>query len=102
MTSTSQPNQELTHVRADGSAHMVDVTEKSVTTRTALAEATVRTREDVIAMIFDADLPKGDALPASWALSAPRKSFPSVTRCPWAKSRWTLSAALISCVLRLP
>ena len=32
MTSTSQPNQELTHVRADGSAHMVDVTEKSVTT----------------------------------------------------------------------
>jgi len=65
MTSTSQPNQELTHVRADGSAHMVDVTEKSVTTRTALAEATVRTREDVIAMIFDADLPKGDALPVA-------------------------------------
>ena len=64
MTSTSQPNQELTHVRADGSAHMVDVTEKAVTTRTALAEATVRTREDVIAMIFDADLPKGDALQA--------------------------------------
>ena len=65
MTATSQPNQELTHVRADGSAHMVDVTEKSVTTRTALAEATVRTREDVIAMIFDADLPKGDALPVA-------------------------------------
>ena len=65
MISTSQPNQELTHVRADGSAHMVDVTEKSVTTRTALAEATVRTREDVIAMIFDADLPKGDALPVA-------------------------------------
>lgn len=65
MTSTSQPNQELTHVRADGSAHMVDVTEKSVTTRTALAEATVRTREDVISMIFDANLPKGDALPVA-------------------------------------
>jgi len=27
----------------------------------------VRTREDVIAMIFDADLPKGDALPAARA-----------------------------------
>ena len=93
MTSTSQPNQELTHVRADGSAHMVDVTEKSVTTRTALAEATVRTREDVIAMIFDADLPKG---------GAPRKSFPSATPCPWARSRWTLSAAPTSCVLRHP
>lgn len=107
MTSTSQPNQELTHVRADGSAHMVDVTEKSVTTRTALAEATVRTREDVIAMIFDADLPKGDALPVArvagiMVLSAPRKSFLSATRCPWARSRWTLSAVPTSCVLRRP
>ena len=53
----------LTHVREDGSAHMVDVTEKSVTTRTALAEATVLTRPDVVEQIFDADLPKGDALP---------------------------------------
>ena len=71
MTSTSQPNQELTHVRADGSAHMVDVTEKSVTTRTALAEATVRTREDVIAMILMPICPRATlfplhVLPASW------------------------------------
>ncbi len=29
-TMTSTPEQDLTHVRADGSAHMVDVTEKSV------------------------------------------------------------------------
>ena len=58
---TSTPEQDLTHVRADGSAHMVDVTEKSVTTRTAVAEATVRHPPDVIEKIFDADLPKGDA-----------------------------------------
>lgn len=62
---TSTPEQDLTHVRADGSAHMVDVTEKSVTTRTAVAEATVHTRADVIEKIFDADLPKGDALPVA-------------------------------------
>ena len=62
---TSTPEQDLTHVRADGSAHMVDVTEKSVTTRTAVAEATVHTRPDVIEKIFDADLPKGDALPVA-------------------------------------
>ncbi|QRZ62537.1 cyclic pyranopterin monophosphate synthase MoaC [Rothia sp. ZJ932] len=55
----------LTHVRADGSAHMVDVTEKSETTRTAVAEGFVRTRSDVIEQIFDADLPKGDALPVA-------------------------------------
>ena len=107
MTSTSQPNQELTHVRADGSAHMVDVTEKSVTTRTALAEATVRTREDVIAMIFDADLPKGDALPVARVagiMGAKRtpEIIPSATRCPWVRSRSTLSAAPTSCVLRRP
>ena len=55
----------LTHVRADGSAHMVDVTEKSETSRTAVATATVRTRPDVIDLIFAADLPKGDALPVA-------------------------------------
>ncbi|MDO4916538.1 MAG: cyclic pyranopterin monophosphate synthase MoaC [Rothia sp. (in: high G+C Gram-positive bacteria)] len=57
--------QNLTHVREDGSAHMVDVTEKAVTTRTAIAEATVQTRPDVIEKIFAADLPKGDALPVA-------------------------------------
>ena len=65
MTSTSQPNQELTHVRADGSAHMGDVTEKKETSRTAVATATIRTTSEVIGMIFDADLPKGDALPVA-------------------------------------
>lgn len=55
----------LTHVRADGSAHMVDVSAKSETTREATAEARLRTRPDVIDMIFAADLPKGDALPVA-------------------------------------
>lgn len=59
------PNGNLTHVRADGSAHMVDVTEKHETTRTAIAEGYVITRADVIDKIFDADLPKGDALPVA-------------------------------------
>ena len=45
----AHPAQDLTHVRADGSAYMVDVTLKDVTTRTALAEGTVHTRADVIA-----------------------------------------------------
>nr|WP_255409139.1 cyclic pyranopterin monophosphate synthase MoaC [Kocuria subflava] len=52
----------MTHVRADGSAHMVDVSAKQETTREATAVAVVVTREDVVEMIFAADLPKGDAL----------------------------------------
>ncbi len=57
--------QGLTHVRADGSAHMVDVSGKDVTTREATATATLRTRPDVVEQIFAADLPKGDALPVA-------------------------------------
>lgn len=58
----------LTHVREDGSAHMVDVTGKRETSRTAVATGRVRTRPDVLEMIFNPDssgLPKGDALPVA-------------------------------------
>lgn len=54
---------DLTHLRADGTAHMVDVTGKDTTTRTAIAEGYLITRPDVIDKIYDAELPKGDALP---------------------------------------
>ena len=52
----------LTHLRGDGSAHMVDVTEKAVTKRTARAEATLVTRADVIELLVAGALPKGEAL----------------------------------------
>ncbi|MBL3686476.1 cyclic pyranopterin monophosphate synthase MoaC [Leucobacter zeae] len=52
----------LTHLRADGSAHMVDVTEKPVTKRTALAESFLETRADVVARLMTGELPKGEAL----------------------------------------
>ena len=52
----------LTHVRADGTAHMVDVTEKAVTSREATAESVLVTRPDVIGLLAAGDLPKGDAL----------------------------------------
>lgn len=55
----------LTHVRPDGSAHMVDVTGKQETSREAVAEGTVRTRPDVVRMIAEGGLPKGDALPVA-------------------------------------
>jgi cyclic pyranopterin phosphate synthase len=52
----------LSHVRADGSAHMVDVTAKQVTAREATARAVLRTRADVVERIASGDLPKGEAL----------------------------------------
>lgn len=53
---------DLSHVRADGSAHMVDVTDKDVTSRRASARAVLHTRPDVVARIASGDLPKGEAL----------------------------------------
>lgn len=53
---------ELSHLRADGSAHMVDVTEKLVTRREASAQAVLMTTPEVVAMIADGSLPKGEAL----------------------------------------
>lgn len=55
-------NADLTHVRADGSSHMVDVSGKVVTTREASASATLTSRADVIDRILTGDLPKGEAL----------------------------------------
>ena len=55
----------LSHVREDGSAHMVDVTDKAVTSREATARAILRTRPDVVARIASGDLPKGEALPVA-------------------------------------
>ncbi|MDY0944787.1 cyclic pyranopterin monophosphate synthase MoaC [Frigoribacterium sp. CFBP9039] len=52
----------LTHVRDDGTAHMVDVTDKSETTRVATAQARLTTRGDVVARLVEGTLPKGEAL----------------------------------------
>ena len=52
----------LTHVRADGSAHMVDVSGKEVTSRTACASAQLHTSPEVTALLGAGELPKGDAL----------------------------------------
>lgn len=52
----------LTHVRADGSAHMVDVSAKPESTREATAQAVVNTTREVIALLAEGGLPKGDAL----------------------------------------
>lgn len=56
---------ELTHVRRDGSAHMVDVTDKATTSREATARAILRTQPEVVARLAEGDLPKGEALPVA-------------------------------------
>jgi len=52
----------LTHVRADGSAHMVDVSAKAVTAREARAAGRVLLSADAVAALRGGRVPKGDAL----------------------------------------
>ena len=54
--------QQLTHVDSRGAARMVDVSAKSVTVREATASGRVRTSAQVVALLRDDGLPKGDAL----------------------------------------
>ena len=52
----------LTHVRADGSAHMVDISAKEVTAREASAAGRVLLSADAVAALRSGNVPKGDAL----------------------------------------
>ena len=52
----------LSHLDERGAAHMVDVTEKGATKRTAVAAGALRTSAEVVALISTGGLPKGDAL----------------------------------------
>jgi cyclic pyranopterin phosphate synthase len=52
----------LTHLDATGAANMVDVSDKEVTARTALAEGSVIMRPETVALIRQGDAKKGDVL----------------------------------------
>ncbi|HET7686865.1 MAG TPA: bifunctional molybdenum cofactor biosynthesis protein MoaC/MoaB [Candidatus Limnocylindria bacterium] len=54
--------QRPSHLDPEGGARMVDVGEKPVTARRAVAAATVRMRPEVLGALLDAGGPKGDAL----------------------------------------
>ena len=53
---------ELTHIDAAGNAHMVDVASREVTTRTATTVGQVLLSPQVVALLRDGAIPKGDVL----------------------------------------
>ena len=57
-----EPVAELTHLDADGHARMVNVGEKAVTEREAVAKGSVVMRPETLALIAAGELEKGDAL----------------------------------------
>ena len=76
---------ELSHFNGQGRARMVDVSDKDVTTRTAVAKTTVRMHPDTLTRIQEGKIGKGDVLAvaqvaniryntAGWGTSAGGKS----------------------------
>ena len=55
----------LTHLDEQGAAHMVDVSGKQPTARTAMAEAMIMLSADAFEAVCDGDAPKGDVLAAA-------------------------------------
>ena len=55
-------NSDLTHIDASGNAHMVDVADREVTTRTATTVGRVLLSAKVVSLLRDGAVPKGDVL----------------------------------------
>ena len=52
----------FSHLNQAGEAHMIDVSGKEVSLRTAIASGSVRLSKEAIAALRDGSVPKGDAL----------------------------------------
>ncbi|MEP6478495.1 MAG: bifunctional molybdenum cofactor biosynthesis protein MoaC/MoaB [Rhodoglobus sp.] len=73
----------LSHLDADGRARMVDVGDKAVTKRVAVASGRLVTRADVIALVRADDLPKADVLATARvaAIMAAKKTSELIPLC---------------------
>ena len=56
---------ELTHVDENGNARMVDVSEKEITCREAVAAGRIHLNPATVAMILSGNIPKGDVFAAA-------------------------------------
>jgi len=59
---TKKSDSKLTHLDSEGKARMVDVTEKPVTSRRAVAESFIRLSRNTLGLLKGGNLPKGNAL----------------------------------------
>lgn len=55
-------NDTLTHLDANGNAHMVDVSDKNITKRSATARSVVQMLPSTLTKVLEGGLPKGDVL----------------------------------------
>ncbi|MEP0236133.1 cyclic pyranopterin monophosphate synthase MoaC [Roseibium sp.] len=83
----------LTHIDAAGAAHMVDVSEKDVTARIAVAEGSVTMRPETLELIVSGNAKKGDVIATARiaGIMAAKKTHELIPLChPLALSKVTI------------
>lgn len=75
--------QRLTHLDSRGEARMVDVGDKAVTSRLAVARAQIRMKPETLSIILASELSKGDALATARiaAIQAAKKTSDLIPLC---------------------
>ncbi|MDG1800355.1 MAG: cyclic pyranopterin monophosphate synthase MoaC [Luminiphilus sp.] len=76
-------DQRLTHLDSRGEARMVDVGDKAVTSRLAVARAQIRMKPETLSVILASELSKGDALATARiaAIQAAKKTSDLIPLC---------------------
>lgn len=76
-------DQRLTHLDSRGEAHMVDVGDKAVTSRVAVARAQIRMKPETLSAISASELSKGDAFATARiaAIQAAKKTSDLIPLC---------------------
>jgi len=76
-------DQRLTHLDGRGEARMVDVGDKAVTSRLAVARAQIRMKPETLSVILASELSKGDALATARiaAIQAAKKTSDLIPLC---------------------
>ena len=76
-------DQRLTHLDSRGEARMVDVGDKAVTSRVAVARAQIRMKPETLSVILASELSKGDALATARiaAIQATKKTSDLIPLC---------------------
>ena len=69
------PPLSLTHLKATGEVHMVEVGERPSTRREARAEGCIQMRPEVLALVMEGRAPKGDVLAVARVASSRRSSW---------------------------
>ena len=89
-------NSELTHLDSSGSARMVDVSTKDITTREATAQSKVFLKKETLELITHGNIPKGDVLEIEANVSTMEQNLLI------AENNYTLSKISLAQLLLLP